>query len=172
MRNLNCSVWRGPGNSRTAGHGKSRWRGLTARSLAAAALLLALTGAAAAQAPGPPSAGEPLTLKRAIELALRNSHEMAFARLQQKVAEKSAMISKADFLPSLYAGSGAAYTNGIPQTPGGSAPSVFDVSYTQQIFNPPLKGQARELQERISAQKFEVEKARDTVILNTASAYL
>jgi outer membrane protein TolC len=172
MPNLNCSGWRGPANPRTTRHGKSRRRGLTARALGTAALLLAFTGAAAAQAPSSPSAGEPLTLKRAIELALRNSHEMALARLQQKVAEKSAMISKADFLPSLYAGSGAAYTNGIPQTPGGSAPSVFDVSYTQQIFNPPLKGQARELQERISAQKFEVEKARDTVILNAASAYL
>src|SRR5260370_23760371 len=157
MPNLNCSVWRGPANPRTTGHGKSRRRGLTARSLGTAALLLAFTGAASAQAPGPASAREPLTLKRAIELALRNSHEMAFARLQQKVAEKSAMSSKADFLPNLYAGSGAAYTDGIPQTPGGSAPSVFDVSYTQQIFNPPLKGQARELQERISAQKFEVE---------------
>jgi len=33
MPNLNCSGWRGPANPRTTGHGKSRWRGLAARSL-------------------------------------------------------------------------------------------------------------------------------------------
>ena len=136
--------------------------------------MLVFAGWAAAQeasAPGLP-AGQPLTLKHAIELALRNSRDLAIAKLQQGLAEKSAMISRADFLPNLYAGSGASYTNGIPQTPGGRAPSVFDVSYTQQIFNQPLKGQARELQERVRAQKFEVEKVRDNVILSTASAYL
>lgn len=138
-----------------------------------AVLLLACASAATAQqSPSANAPGEPLTLKRAVELALRNSHDMALARLQEQLAEKSAFISKADFLPNLYAGSGAAYTNGIPQTPGGQAPSVFDVSYTQQVFNAPLKGQARELQERVRAQKFEVEKVRDTVILNTASVYL
>jgi outer membrane protein TolC len=144
-----------------------------ARYLGIGTLLLSFAAGAPAQEGSRSSpAGEPLTLKRAIELAMRNSRDLAVARLQQGLAEKSAMISKAEFLPNVYAGSGAAYTNGIPQTPGGSAPSVFDVSYTQQVFNPPLKGQARELQERVRAQKFEVERVRDTVILNTASAYL
>lgn len=114
----------------------------------------------------------PLTLKSAIELALRNSRSLAVARLQQGLAEKTAMISKAEFLPNIYAGSGVAYSNGIPEGPGGRAPSIFNVSYTQQLFNQPLKGQLRELQERTNARSFETEKIRDSVIVATASAYL
>ncbi|HXN24614.1 MAG TPA: TolC family protein [Candidatus Dormibacteraeota bacterium] len=116
--------------------------------------------------------GEPLTLKIAVELALRNSRSLAVARLQQGLAEKTALISQAEFLPNIYAGSGVAYSHGIPEGPGGHAPSIFNVSYTQQLFNQPLRGQLRELRERTNARVFETEKIRETVIVATASAYL
>lgn len=134
--------------------------------------LLLACGANAQSRPGRTDApSEPLTLKGAVELALRNSRSLAVAKLQQGLAEHSALISKAEFLPNIYAGSGVAYSHGIPEGPGGHAPSIFNVSYTQQLFNAPLKGQARELQEHINARVFDVEKARDSVIVTTASAY-
>src|SRR5713101_9776334 len=94
-----------------------------------------------------------LTLKRAIELALQNSKDIQLAKIQARVADHAAQITKAQFLPNLYAGSGAGYSNGIPETPGGRAPSVFSVSYTEQVFNEPLRGQAKEMQEQSSSQK-------------------
>jgi len=66
-----------------------------------------------------------LTLKRAIELALENSKEIQVAKIQASVADRAAQITKAQFMPNLYAGSGAGYTYGIPETPGGRAPSIF-----------------------------------------------
>ena len=63
------------------------------------------------------------------------------------------MITKAEFLPNVYAGSGAGYTYGIPETPGGRAPAIFNVSYTQQVLNEPLRGQAKELQEQAQVAK-------------------
>src|SRR5450755_2847706 len=116
--------------------------------------------------------GVALTLKRAIELALQNSADLQLARIQSRLADHSALITKAEFLPNLYAGSGAGYTYGIPETPGGRAPAIFNVSYTQQVLNEPLRGQAKELQEQARSQKIVLEDVRNSVIVRTAMAYL
>jgi len=113
-----------------------------------------------------------LTLKRAIELALQNSQEIQVAKIQASVADHAAQITKAQFMPNLYAGSGAGYTYGIPETPGGRAPSVFNVTYTEQVLNEPLRGQAKEIQEQAKAQKVTLEETRNSVISRTAMAYL
>lgn len=113
-----------------------------------------------------------VTLKRAIELALQNSKEIQVANIQASVADHAALITKAQFMPNLYAGSGAGYTNGIPETPGGRAPAVFNVTYTEQVFNEPLRGQAKEMQEQAKAQKIALEDAKNSVITRTAMAYL
>jgi outer membrane protein TolC len=149
-------------------------------------VLLAWCGSAAsAQEPPAPSASLPmpqvaskdaapvaLTLKRAIELALQNSKEIQVAKIQASVADRAAKITKAQFMPNLYAGSGAGYTYGIPETPGGRAPSIFNVSYTEQVLNEPLRGQAKETQEQAKAQKIVLEDAKNSVITRTAMAYL
>jgi outer membrane protein len=113
-----------------------------------------------------------LTLKRAIELALQNSSDIQVAKLQASLANRSAMITKAPFLPNLSAGSGAGYTFGIPETPGGRAPALFNVTYTEQVLNEPLRGQGKELQEQAKSQKILLEDARNNVIVRTASSYL
>ena len=113
-----------------------------------------------------------LTLKRAIQMALQNSKEIQVAKIQASVADRAAKITKAQFMPNLYAGSGAGYTYGIPETPGGRAPSIFNVSYTEQVLNEPLRGQAKETQEQAKAQKIVLEDAKNNVITRTAMAYL
>jgi len=120
------------------------------------------------------NAGAPvvLTLKRAIGLALQNSKEIQVAKIQASVGDHAAQITKAQFLPNLYAGSGAGYTYGIPETPGGRAPSIFNVTYTEQIFNEPLRGQAKEMEEQAKSQKILLEDAKNNVISRTAMAYL
>jgi outer membrane protein TolC len=122
----------------------------------------------AQQAPAPIS----LTLKRSLELALQNSKDIKVARIQASVADRAAMIGKADFLPNVYVGSGAGYTYGIPETPGGHAPSVFNMTYTEQVFNLPLRGAAKEQQEQAKAQKILLEDAKSSVIAGTATGYL
>jgi len=113
-----------------------------------------------------------LTLKHVIQLALQNSKEIQVAKIQASVADRAAEITKSQFMPNLYAGSGAGYTYGIPETPGGRAPAIFNVSYTEQIFNEPLRGQAKETQEQAKAQKIMLEDTRNNVITRTAMAYL
>jgi outer membrane protein TolC len=144
-------------------------RGMMRVGAAAAAVMFLTISGSAQEASAPPIS---LTLKRAIELALQNSKDIQVAKIQASIADRAAMINKAQFLPNLYAGSGAGYTYGIPETPGGRAPAVFNVTYTEQVFNEPLRGQGKEQQEQAKAQKVLLEDARNSVILRTASAYL
>ena len=150
-------------------------RGLRVAAMGGAmlAMFAARMGAqeVAARAPNP-AAPVALTLKRAIDLALQNSKDIQVAKIQASVADHAAQITKAQFMPNLYAGSGAGYTNGIPETPGGRAPAVFNVTYTEQVFNEPLRGQAKETQEQAKSQKIALEDARSSVIARTAMAYL
>jgi outer membrane protein len=157
------------------GGGWIMWRGIRIAAVGGALVALYSTTAfaqeLAAQAPNP-GAPVALTLKRAIELALGNSKDIQVARIRASVADHAAQITKAEFMPKLYAGSGAGYTNGIPETPGGRAPSVFSVTYTEEVYNEPLRGQARESQEEAKAQKIALEDTKNSVITRTAMAYL
>jgi outer membrane protein TolC len=80
-------------------------------------------------------------------------------------------IDRAAFLPNLYTGSGAAYTNGFPSV-GGQAPAAFQVNYNEVLFNPLLKGDQHAAEERAENQKIEMNRVRDDVEVRTATAYL
>jgi outer membrane protein len=125
-----------------------------------------------AQASFGASAPVSLTLKRAIELAIQNSKDLQVAKLQTTLADRSAYITKSQFLPNFSAGSGAGYTFGIPETPGGRAPALFSLTYTEQVLNEPLRGQAKELQEQARSQRILLEDTRSSVISRTAASYL
>ena len=162
----------------------------TALALLAGALVLSVTvsaqtaavlqsqgGQAATQPAGAAVGGQPgapvaLTLKSAIQMALRNSKDIQIAKLQASLAQHATQVSRAGFLPNIYAGSGAGYTYGIPETPGGRAPSLFNVTYTEEIFNEPLKGQGKELEEQARSQRIVLEDVKNSVIVRTAMAYL
>jgi outer membrane protein TolC len=122
---------------------------------------------AAQESPG----GEVIPLRRAVALAVQNSREVALVRLRHNVSEKSAGLLRSSFRPNLYTGTGAAWTEGFPQTPGGP-PTVFNLSYTQTVFNLPLTGQVREAQEMAKAGRVEIENVENAVRVETAAAYL
>jgi len=120
----------------------------------------------------PAAAPVVLTLKRSIDLALQNSKDIQLAKIQARVADQAASLTKAEFLPNLYAGSGAGYTYGLPETPGGRPPSIFSLTYTEEVFNGPLRGLAKEQQEQARAQRIALEDTRNIVMQRAATAYL
>ena len=113
-----------------------------------------------------------LTLRRSIELALQNSKDIQLAKIQARVADQSEILTRSEFMPNLYAGSGAGYTYGLPETPGGRPPAIFSITYTQQIFNGPLRGLAREQAEQARAQRIALDETRNLVVQRVATAYL
>ena len=123
-------------------------------------------------APAGTQTGETLTLKRAVALALLNSRELAIARLQYTIAQNEVTVQRAEFRPNLYTGAGAVYTYGFPTTPGGALPSVFKLAYVQTIYNPLIRGQQHAAEDRARNQQLEIDRTHDSVIQQTASAYL
>jgi len=115
---------------------------------------------------------EQLTLKRAVALALKNSRELSLARVQYTVAQNQARLAHSAFLPNLFTGASAVYSNGFPATPGGAAPSVFKLVYTQSVYNPELRGEQRADEDRARNFQLEIDRTRDAVILRSASTYL
>ena len=117
------------------------------------------------------AAGQALPLRRAVALAVQNSREVALARLQYNVSNKNTGLLRSNFRPNLYTGSGAAYTEGFPQTVGGQ-PTVFNLQYIQTVFNLPLRGQVREAEERARAGELDIARVEDAVRVEAASSYL
>jgi outer membrane protein len=113
-----------------------------------------------------------LTLKEAVTLAVQNSRDLALARLQYGLGQREVGVTRSVFRPNFYTGSGAAYTSGFPLMAGGGAPAVFTLSYDQQIFNPPLKGEQRAAQQRAEGQRFSIDGVRDAVMVRAALEYL
>jgi len=146
-------------------------RGVACGFLAA---MIGAAGAYAQEAPAPVADSGPvmLTLKHAVELALANSKDIQLAKLQVQAAQEAAQLTHAEFLPNLYAGSGAGYTYGLPETPGGRPPEIFSLTYTEEVFNGPLRGLAKEQAEAAKAQHLILEDTRNLVVARVASAYL
>ena len=113
-----------------------------------------------------------INLKQAVDMALRNSREVALAKARYNVAQNTVEVNRSTFRPSLFTGSGAAYTYGFPQTVSGAAPSIINASYLQTVFNPLLMSQVRSAGERKEAQRLELEKTRNSIMLQTSSSYL
>jgi outer membrane protein len=135
--------------------------------------LLFLTAAMAAGALGQSAENEhTLTLREAVTLALENSRDLRLARVQYAVALNEVRVDHAAFLPNLYTGGGYVYTYGFPSVPGAGPPAVFQLAYTQSVFNPLLKGQQRAAEERAKSQQAAINHTRDDVMLRTASTYL
>ena len=138
-------------------------------------LWMTAAGVACAQdVPAPPASSVPvvLTLKHAVELSLTNSKDIQLAKLQVQAAQDSAQLTRSEFRPNFYAGSGAGYTYGLPETPGGRPPALFSLTYTQDIFNGPLSGLAKQQQEQVKAQRVVLEDTKNLVMVRVASSYL
>jgi outer membrane protein len=142
--------------------------------LLAGVLALLLAGPARSQnsdTSADPNSGT-LTLQQAVTLALQNSRDVKLAQVQYNVALSEVSVDRAAFRPNLYTGSGAAYTHGFPSLPGGQAPAVFQLDYTQTLFNPLLKGEQHAAEDRAKNRKLELDRTRDDVIVRAATAYL
>jgi outer membrane protein len=113
-----------------------------------------------------------LTLRQAVALALENSRDVKLAQVQYNVALGEVGVDRAAFLPNLYTGSGVAYTSGFPSLPGGQPPALFELDYRQTLFSPLLKSQQHAAEERAKNLKLELDRTRDNVRIETASAYL
>ncbi len=113
-----------------------------------------------------------LTLTQAVSLAVANSRDLALARVKYTIAKNQARLSRTPFLPNLDAGSTLAYRNGYPVTVNAQPPSLFQVNYSEAIFDELLRSQFSAQEEHAKSLDVEITRTRDDVIVRTVTSYL
>lgn len=113
-----------------------------------------------------------LTLRQALDRALAQSPDLMLARLDQQKARDQVTIAHDPFVPKVFAGSGAAWTTGFPNSIEGSAPSIFQVKTVMALFNRPESYQVAQAHEMLRGAEIDVARKQDEVVYQVASLYL
>jgi len=119
-----------------------------------------------------PAQTEPLTLKRAVELAL--SHSPAAAEVNTDVARAMASLREAhnQYVPQLMVGAGLGETWGYPLSLEGSAPSLFNVTAQSALLNPALRDFVTAARTEYKATQEASKDRRNQIIQDTVLTYL
>jgi outer membrane protein TolC len=139
--------------------------------LAAALLGLMVSPQAVAQ-PTAESTARAITLKEVVRIALEQNPDVLLARLEEEKAKQAVVEARAPFTPQIGAGSGLAYTNGIPQSVEGSNPSVVRVVGQQFLYNKPQRAAIRQAGAMVTAAEHGSAGKQDEIAFHTAATYL
>ena len=131
------------------------------RTLAALALLTPILSAEI----------RPMTLKQAVDSAMKQSPDIALARLDEEKARLGVRIARDPFTPKLSVGSGLGYTVGMPMAFGGG-PSVFNVNASQSVLNRPQSFAVAQSRENARGAGIAVTGKREDVAWRVAELFL
>ena len=131
---------------------------------------------AGGQGTSPPEP-EPLTLRRAVDLALARGPSLAAARAASKEGSASADLARDEaYHPAAYLSTTPGYTYGLPTLVVGQVPSIFAVEILQPIYDPVRRSAA--LRAEASASSLDASLAlscratMETVVAAYGRAYL
>ncbi len=113
-----------------------------------------------------------LTLKQALDLALKQNPDLILARLDEQKAREQVRISSDPFSPKVFAGSGLAWAYGFPSSIDGSAPSIVQVRTNMSLYDKAQSYLVAEARETAHGAGIGVEQKRNEVIYSVASAYI
>ena len=149
-----------PSNSRSSMQRESRRLRISAGFLAAVALAVL------------PAEAEPLTLKRAVELALTHSPVVAQSLADEKKADASLRETRNQYIPQLMVGSGLGETWGYPLSLEGSAPSLFNFTSQSTVFNISLRDYIHAARSELKASQFSSKDQHDQLVHDTVLTYI
>lgn len=113
-----------------------------------------------------------LTLKQAVDRALKENPDIALARLDEQRAFEGVRLARDPFTTRVGIGSGLAYNNGFPFSGEGSGPSVFQARASQSLFNRQQSYFVAQARENARTAGFATGSKRDEIAFRTASLYL
>jgi len=112
-----------------------------------------------------------LTLRDALDIALTQNPDVILARLDQQRARAQVTIAKDPFLPKLFAGSGAAWTNGFPMSIDGNAPAIVQARAPMAIFDRPQSFRAAQANEVVRGMEFDIGMKQEEAAYRVASLF-
>ncbi len=113
-----------------------------------------------------------LSLKQAVDMALRQNPDIALARLEEQRAALGVQVVREPLLPRVYAGSGLAYSSGFPMSIEGSAPSVLQARAERTMYSRPQGYLVAEARETAVSASYSTSATREEVALRTATLFL
>jgi len=113
-----------------------------------------------------------MTLRQAVEMAVRQNPDIALSRLDEERARQGVRVARDPFTPKITMGSGLAYSNGFPMSIEGSAPSIVQARASQFIFNRQQSLTVAQAKEDARGASLAVTSKRDEVAYRVASLYL
>jgi outer membrane protein len=113
-----------------------------------------------------------MTLRQAVELAMKQNPDIALARLDADKASQAVRLARDPFRPRIGVGSGLAYSNGFPLSIEGSAPSIVQAQAAQYLFNRPQSYVVAQAKENARGATYGVGAKRDEVAYRIASLFL
>jgi outer membrane protein TolC len=114
---------------------------------------------------------EPLTLHRAVDLALKHATGISIAAADEQHASASYRELRNSYIPQLNAGAGIGWSDGFPLSLEGAAPSLFNVNAQSALINPALKDFIRAAQSDVTVSNLHIKDERNQVIQDTVLSY-
>lgn len=118
------------------------------------------------------AAQEGLPFRRAIELALSHSSEMAISGANEAQAYRTYLEARNTYIPQAAIGSDVGYAYGFPLSLEGSAPTLFNVTAQSSVFNPGQREFIRAAKAEWGASKAQSGDQRAQVVADTALTYI
>jgi outer membrane protein TolC len=114
---------------------------------------------------------EPVTLRRAVDLALKHATGIGIATADEQHASASYRELRNSYIPQLIAGAGIGWSDGFPLSLEGAAPSLFNVTAQSALINPALKDFIRSAQSEDKVSLLRIKDQRNQVIQDTVLSY-
>jgi outer membrane protein TolC len=114
----------------------------------------------------------PMTLRQAVETALKQNPDLVLARLEVERAQQAVRVARDPFAPRVVVGSGLAYSNGFPLSIEGAAPSIVQANATQFLFNRQQQYAVAQARENARGALLGAEAKREEVAYRSAVLYL
>jgi outer membrane protein TolC len=118
------------------------------------------------------SAQEPLPFRRALELALAHSTELALTQADESRAYNSYREARNAYIPKATLGSDIGYAYGFPLSLEGSAPTIFNVTAQSTVWNPALREFTKAAKTEWGVTQTQSKDSRDQLIADTALLYI
>ena len=113
-----------------------------------------------------------LTLKQAVEIALKENPDVILSRLEEQKAIEGIGVAQDPFHPKVFAGSGAAKVWGYPSSIEGAAPSIIQARTDMALFNRPKSYELARVRELARGAAIATQSKSDEVVYQVASQYL
>ena len=115
--------------------------------------------------------GEPVPLKRIVELALSHATGAAISSADEQHAAASYRELRDNYIPQLSTGAGLGFSYGFPLALEGSAPSLFNINTQSALLNSSLRNFIRAAKADSAVASLKSKDERDQLIQDAAQSY-